>query len=81
MADEPHIIKYVKTGTDLYQWFYSCGSKKQLLKQGIMVSTAIRKEVLTSTKQGKITLRGSVYSIQFENMNGGVYRAYIKVKS
>ncbi len=73
----------VKNGDELYTYFFEIARKvkkpKKTLSKGIFIPQSVRKEVLTSIEQGEITLEGQVLTIKFENMTGGVYRAYINI--
>ena len=70
---------------ELRQWFFNTNRISQnerankLLSKGIYIGTSVRKELLCSIWQNKITMSGKVLKIRFENMTGGVYRAYIDV--
>lgn len=70
----------IRNEQELRDWFCNTSNGwgvKKKLTAGIFVSSKIRKEVLTSNYQGKITLRGRVMMINFENHHGGVWRAYL----
>jgi len=67
----------IKSGKELRDHFFQVRHNKQKLEDGVMVSSVVRREILLSIEQGKIILEGTVYRISFENLSGGVYRAYI----
>lgn len=76
----------IKSADELNEHFFIIARKQnkeraiKLLNDGVMINGKVRKEVLTSMEQGKITLEGRVLKIQFENLGGGVYRAYVEYK-
>jgi hypothetical protein len=75
----------IKSANELNEHFFLIArhqSKERatkLLNDGVMVDGKVRKEVLTSIEQGKIILEGRVLKIQFENLGGGVYRAFVEL--
>lgn len=69
--------QYIQTPDELKEYFFNVRKIESRLTEGIMVLTSIRKEILTDINQGKMILDGRVEKINFENMGGGVYRAYI----
>jgi hypothetical protein len=58
------------TYTDLCQWLVN--GKSTSLRQGLYVSTAVRKQFLLEN-QNEITRHGGVISPEWENMGSGVY--------
>lgn len=71
----------VKNGDDLRQWFLALGPHpraEQMWQEGVCVTTKIRRETLTHDRQGKIVLKGTVRTIKFDNLGGGVYRATLE---
>lgn len=58
------------TYTDLCQWLVSGDSNS--LRQGLYVSSAVRKQFLLE-KQNKIIRHGGVISPEWENMGSDVY--------
>ena len=52
----------------------------KLPPKSVMVSGKIRKEFLTSEKQGCFIDNGRTKRIQFVPLGGGVYEAFIKTK-
>jgi len=71
----------IKSGDALRKWFLNlCPfyGVKQRWREGVCVTSAVRRDVLTDDRQGKIILKGAVRRIQFKNLGGGVYRAYIE---
>ena len=75
----------IQSGDELFEQFYQWyGIKpnnrgKELLERGVYVSTKVRREVMTSTHQGKIILGGKFHYIIFARNGGGVYRAFIEL--
>lgn len=67
----------IRNAIELKQWFFEIRNDKKAMEKGIMVVSRVRKELLTSTDQGKTIVEGKVEIIKFENLTGGVYRAYI----
>ncbi len=70
----------IKNGDQLLQWFLALAvhcSAEERWHEGICVTTTVRREILTSDRQGKIIVKGSVRTIEFETLGGGVYRAYL----
>jgi len=67
----------IRSEKDLRGFFFDVRKMPEKIKTGVMVTTAVRKEVLTSIDQGKMILEGRVVMIKFDNLSGGVYRAYI----
>lgn len=70
---------------ELKEYFYSYynATKKNKSRRdkkiagGVYVTTKIRREVLADIDQGTIILAGRVERIEFESMQGGLWRAYI----
>ena len=58
------------TYTDLCQWL--ANDKSTSLRQGLYVSSAVRKQFLLDN-QNEITRHGGVISPEWENMGSGVY--------
>ena len=72
----------IKNAEELYDWFRSCRLShraEELRERGIFVTTAVRRGVMVDSSQGRILLDGTFYQVLFENMGGGVYRAYIGI--
>ena len=74
---------YIETGEELQQYFWSfrklsASNFIRYKNEGVMVTAKVRKEYLTSEHQGKITVDGTVWKIDFQNLGGGVYRAFLK---
>ena len=74
---------YIETGEELQKYFWSFRklSTSNFIRsknEGVMVTAKVRKEYLTSDYQGKITIDGIVWKIEFQNLGGGVYRAFLK---
>ena len=67
----------IKSSKDLKNFFFENRKNDDNLEEGIMVSGKIRKKILISYDQGKITLEGRVERIRFENLGGSVYRAFV----
>ncbi len=70
----------LKNGDELIEWFLALASDPRAESKwhkGVCVSAKIRREILTCGRQGKLIVRGNVRAIQFENLGGGVYRAYL----
>lgn len=76
----------IKTGDELYAWwsqiFEMCESNKKrhekTVKDGIMVTSAVRRAVLTSSGQGKIILQGQCSRLLFTDLKGGVWKCSIE---
>ena len=74
---------YIETGEQLKEYFWSFArlSETRFIKyknEGVLVTSKVRKEFLTSVDQGKIVVSGVVWKIDFHNLGGGVYRAFLK---
>lgn len=70
----------IESGEELYGWMQKAtnqGFEPKYANKGVMVSTKVRQEVLTSIHQGRFISKGEVVDIKFENMQGGVWRAYV----
>lgn len=50
---------------------------KSIGKDHVFVDTSVRRDFLTSGRQGKITLSANVYDVDFESLGGGVYKAKV----
>jgi len=72
-------MELIKHGQELYDVFRNMKGDKKLLSKGVYISSAIRREVLTSERQGRITINGTPTKIIFENNFGGVYRASVNI--
>ena len=77
---EQHILD----GSELLEWFHLINNRNKKIKRsnitiwnGIIVTTAVRNEILLSVDSSKITLDGKVEEIKFQNMHGGIWRAHI----
>lgn len=68
----------IRSHDELKDAFFYIRKQSTKLNTGFMVRGNIRRDALTCNDQGKIILDGRVEQITFENMGGGVYRAYIK---
>ena len=76
--------KMIQSALELRELFFNYSKSNRsnkLLSTGVYVDGKTRKSVMISTEQAKITLCGCVYDIEFENLGGGVYRAFVKTKS
>lgn len=51
------------------------------LKKGYMVTTEVRRDIMTSDRQGQIAMNGCYHKINFDNLHGGVWRVYIDLES
>lgn len=70
----------IRSGEEFREWCFNLTNNyrgKELLSKGLYINAKVRKDILTSTEQARIVLYGQVKQIEFENMNGGVYRAYV----
>jgi hypothetical protein len=67
----------IQSEQNLRDYFFAIRNEPEKLRKGVMVSTAIRKETLTSIGQGGMVLNGRVIDIQFVDLSGGVWQAYI----
>ena len=73
------IGKSIRNGNDLIEWFFGLSKHNQthmqlkMLNNGINVDSEIRKEILISEDQGRITIRGQVMMIKFKSLGGGVW--------
>ena len=73
-------MEMVQTAEELYDYFWYCGAFKGRVHT-VNVSTKVRKEILTSPQQGKVTVNsGRVEVIQWKNLGGGVWQASVEVK-
>jgi len=73
--------QHIQDGKDLYEWFHMVNNRREaiaILQSGIFVSTYVRNQVLLSVDSGKIALDGKVHQIEFENMQGDIWRAFIR---
>ena len=76
-------VEMLQSAKELAEYFYSYSklSASNFIRyknKGVMVSTKVRKDFLTSELQGRICIAGTFYTVCFDNLGGGVYRAYIK---
>ncbi len=70
----------IQEAKDLRQWFFDLSKGndfRNLRKSGLFVSTKVRRDILLGVDADKITLSGKVQKIQFENIGGGVWRAFV----
>ena len=51
--------------------------KNTVFRDGILIDTKLRKEILTGENSGKITIGGRVEKYVFENLGGGVYKCRV----
>ena len=75
--------KMIQGTSDLRELFFNyskCFGSYELLLRGVYVDGKTRKNVMIDIDQGKITLNGWVSNIEFENLGGGVYRAFVITK-
>lgn len=78
MADT--VSPAIQRSSELRAWFFQQSTfshGKETMLKGLYVDSRTRKEIMTNEDQGKIVLTGIVRTIEFENMGGGVYRAYV----
>lgn len=73
----------VRNGSDLRQWFYDVHrmtpfNRDRALKDGVVVTSAIRKEIMIGDQTDRITIDGRVRKIVFENLGGGLWRPRLK---
>lgn len=74
----------IKNGFELYEYFMDCSRPEvnnrvsAIPYDGVMVKTKVRSEIMTNERQGKITIKGTVKQIVFDNLGGGVWRARLK---
>jgi hypothetical protein len=82
------MMPMIKRGELLVQYFedliksldedrYSRRQVESWLANGVFVSSSIRKEVLISDCQGVITFRGKKYELSWNDVGGGVWKAFI----
>jgi len=70
--------KHIKEASDLYEWFQMAYNDRRLrIINGVCVSTAVRSEILLSVDAGSIIVAGTLYQIEFVDLGGDVWRAYI----
>ena len=70
--------KLIENGKELRQYFFNIRLHEHMLRNGIMVTSSIRREILTGMEQGVIVLEGTVMRIHFDSIGGGVYVASVK---
>ena len=70
--------KLIENGKELRQYFFNIRLHERALRRGVMVTSIVRREILTGMEQGKITLEGTVMRIHFDSIGGGVYVASVK---
>lgn len=76
--------EHIQTPNDLHEWLMqaSKGTKAtKTLQAGIYVSSNIRKQVLLSYDAGKIIINGRVKRVEFQDMKGGVWRAFVTLEA
>lgn len=66
-----------KNGEELYKFFTDNQKNSKIMNEKPMVSTKVRKDVLVDERQGKLIINGTVMRINFENIGGGVYKAFL----
>ena len=73
--------KMIESARGLYEFFSANKGHEDLIADGVYVTTDVRCEAMCSTQQRRITLDnycgGDADVIQFEDMDGGVWRAFI----
>lgn len=74
------MVNNAKELREIFFNYSQCNGSRKLLFKGIYVDGKTRKSVMTDIDQARITLNGWVSSIEFENLGGGVYRAFIETK-
>jgi len=70
----------IDNGEQLKEWFFAVRKRydvQKLWDKGIFVNSKVRKDILIDVSQGKTIIEGRVRQIKFENVGGGVYRAYL----
>lgn len=71
----------IKSTEELINWFFEISKTNQIITtihKGIYVTTEVRRNIMCSDRQGKITINGQVERIVFTNLSGGVYHACIE---
>ena len=75
----------IKTAEELYEYFHALSRASAFHQKAaydaihtfVYVSNKVRSTVLLSTDQGKTTLNGRVYNINFESRGCGVWLAAV----
>ena len=70
----------IKSAVELHEWFEKACSGDYVDKvytDGVMVTEEVRKEMMTCLFQGAVTIGNESHLLSFEDMRGGVWRAYI----
>lgn len=49
------------------------------IEKGLLVNSKTIREFLVSEHQGQVIANGKVYDVQFKNMQGGVWKAFINI--
>lgn len=74
----------IQNSKELYDYFMRLSRNNTLNPNGkqhkleVFVTGKIRKEIMCSVEQSKIVLDGRVKKIKFDNLGGGVYKAYLE---
>lgn len=72
----------IENSAELTNFFHKYKSLTPLQKKsydrGVMVSSSVRKEFLTSVEQGRVICDGTSIEIKFKNLGGGVWLAYVE---
>lgn len=69
----------IKSGKELYMLFQEWDKtpqRKKALSDGFYVTAGVRMEAMTGEKQSKINLQGRIEEVRWDDMGGGVFRAY-----
>lgn len=74
------MTELIKNKEDLVSYLTTKKICSKYPPKSVMVTTKLRKEVLTDELQGKFIHNGLVRDLCFEGIGGGVYKAYIKIK-
>ncbi len=74
------MVNNAKELNNIFFNYSKVNDHKAMLFKGVYVSTKVRREVMLNIEQGRITINGWVTYILFENLGGGVYRAFVEIK-
>jgi len=68
----------IKSADQLKQFFMDLRAVKEAQHRGVLVSSRVRRDFMVGSDQGKMILNGTIQTVNFAEMGGGVYRAYIQ---
>lgn len=69
---------------EVFEFFHKCFDCHNqdrcgpiMAEQGLLISSALRREILLGSSFGKKIVNGSLRKFEFENLKGGVWRIYL----